>query len=95
MMRARPVCEAFNAKIVLQIHDEVAFDVPKPTGRFIRAMKKVLERPPTPDFRVPIIVEPKVGTRFGDLRELHPAEWSDWWIVRAWHWIWTKLKGLL
>ena len=95
MMRAQPVCEAFNAQIVLQIHDEVVFDVPKPTGRFIRAMKKVLERSPTPDFRVPIIVEPKIGTRFGDLRELHPAEWSDWWIVRAWHWIWTKLKGLL
>ncbi len=33
------------------------------------AMKRELERPPTPEFRVPIVVEAKRGPRFGDLAE--------------------------
>ena len=37
--------------------------------RFLTEMKRELERPPTPHFRVPIVVEPKRGLRFGDLAE--------------------------
>ncbi len=36
------------------------------------AMKRELERPPTPEFRVPIVVEAKQGVRFGDLAEFPP-----------------------
>ena len=71
MIRSLPVCLAFGARLLIQIHDELVFEVP--TGRvgwFVRRMRQVLELPPTPDFRVPIVVEPKVGSRFGELREV-------------------------
>ena len=38
------------------------------------AMKRELERPPTPEFRVPIVVEAKRGPRFGDLTEFPPPQ---------------------
>ena len=83
MIRSQPVCEKFDAHLILQIHDELVFEVPmKQSGKFTRMMKKVLERPPTEDFRVPIVVEPKIGTSFGQMRELSPTELSDWWFVR-------------
>ena len=37
--------------------------------RFLTEMRRELERPPTPEFRVPIVVEAKRGLRFGDLVE--------------------------
>jgi hypothetical protein len=37
-------------------------------------MKRELERPPTPEFRVPIVVEAKRGPRFGDLTEFSPPQ---------------------
>ena len=63
--------------MILQIHDEFVFEAPEPADRFIREMKKVLEQPPTSDFRVPIIVEAKIGERFGDLHELEAWRLSD------------------
>jgi hypothetical protein len=53
--------------------------------RFVSAVTKVLQEPPTADFRVPIVVEPKIGRRFGELRELERWEYTANWIVRAWH----------
>jgi hypothetical protein len=86
MLRAEPVCTKFGARMILQIHDEIVFEVPKAlAGRFTRSMKATLERPPCESFRVPIVVEPKAGERFGDLRKLHPQEVSPWWIVRIWY----------
>jgi hypothetical protein len=75
MIRSLPVCRAFGARLLLQIHDELVFEVPiRNTGWFVRRMRQVLETPPTPDFRVPIVVEPKVGVRFGELRGVPDRE---------------------
>jgi DNA polymerase I-like protein with 3'-5' exonuclease and polymerase domains len=71
MLRARPVCEAFGARLLIQIHDELVFEVPKEsTQDFLVKMKKVLEEPPVPGFKIPIVVEPKRGFTFGELKNL-------------------------
>ena len=75
MIRSLPVCRAFGARLLLQIHDELVFEVPiDRVGWFVRRMRQVLELPPMPDFRVPIVVEPKIGSRFGELREVRRRE---------------------
>ncbi len=75
MIRSLPVCRAFGARLLLQIHDELVFEVPiGRVGWFVRRMRQVLELPPMPDFRVPIVVEPKTGSRFGELREVRRRE---------------------
>ena len=49
------------------------FEVPvNNVGRFIRSMQRRLQRPPTPDFRIPIVVEPKTGRKFGELKDVPP-----------------------
>ena len=96
MVRAQPVCAQFDAHLLVQIHDELVFEVPKHRmGAFSRAIQRVLLLPPTEDFRVPIVVEPSAGTRFGEMSLLGPDVLSDHWLVRFWHrWIvppWRRL----
>ena len=70
MLRAGPLCARHGARLLIQIHDELVFEVPQGNAeRFLAEMKRELERPPTPEFRVPIVVEAKRGVRFGDLAE--------------------------
>jgi DNA polymerase-1 len=72
MIRAMPVCEQFGARLLIQIHDELVFEVPQErTTEFLGTMKKVLEVPPVTGFAVPIIVEPKRGFAFGSLKKLN------------------------
>jgi DNA polymerase I-like protein with 3'-5' exonuclease and polymerase domains/phage FluMu protein Com len=86
MVRAQPVCAQFDAHLLVQIHDELVFEVPKRRmGEFARAMRRVLIMPPTEDFRVPIVVEPSAGTRFGEMVPLGPDVLSDSWWIRLWH----------
>jgi len=71
MLRCQPVCERFGARLLIQIHDELVFEVPTAQAdAFFAAMVPVLQQPPIPDFRVPIIVEAKRGDRFGELTPL-------------------------
>jgi DNA polymerase I-like protein with 3'-5' exonuclease and polymerase domains len=71
MLRSQPVCQKFDARLLIQIHDELVFEVPKERAdAFIAAIRPVLEQPPVPDFKVPIIVEAKRGERFGELTTL-------------------------
>ncbi len=101
MLRADPICRAFGARPLIQIHDELVFEVPaRRADRFARRMKRTLEEPPTPDFRVPIVVEPKAGDRFGELAKLGPEVLSPYWVQRVWHrlrrWagrVWGRLRG--
>jgi DNA polymerase I-like protein with 3'-5' exonuclease and polymerase domains len=73
MIRSQPLCERHGARLLIQIHDELVFEVPTPhADRFLAEMKEELERPPTPEFRVPIVVEAKRGRRFGELVEFSP-----------------------
>lgn len=68
MIRSQPVCQQFGARLLIQIHDELVFEVPQEkTKEFLSTMKKVLEEPPVPGFAVPIVVEPKRGLTFGSL----------------------------
>jgi DNA polymerase I-like protein with 3'-5' exonuclease and polymerase domains len=87
MLRSQPLCREFRARLVLQIHDELLFEVPGSKRRlmqFVRAATKVLEQPPTADFAVPITVGPKIGKRFGELSELERWEYTSAWHVRVW-----------
>ena len=71
MLRSQPICEQFGARLLIQIHDELVFEVPKEkTSEFLRTMKPVLELPPVPKFAVPIVVEPKRGFFFGSLEKV-------------------------
>ncbi|NQT12675.1 MAG: hypothetical protein HQ582_08000 [Planctomycetes bacterium] len=66
MLRSRPVVEAFNARLILQIHDELVWEVPYARcAEFIFAMKGVLQQPPSAGFRIPVLVGFKRGFRFG------------------------------
>ena len=71
MLRARPLCAEYGARLLIQIHDELVFEAPQ--GRadaFVRALWAVLEEPPAPSFRIPVVVEPKRGPRFGEPAKL-------------------------
>lgn len=74
MLSSRPVCDQYAARLLLQIHDELVFEVPdQHVNEFVFNLTKVLTHPPSNEFRVPIVVEPKVGKRFGELKELRPC----------------------
>jgi hypothetical protein len=71
MLRMRHLSRHFDAPLILQVHDELVWECPE--GRaapFLRAVKAVLERPPSRDFAVPIRVSLKWGRRFGELAEI-------------------------
>ena len=87
MLRAGPLCERYGARLLIQIHDELVFEVPREHAeRFLTKMRRELERPPTPEFRVPIVVEAKRGLRFGDLVEFPVPRKPGCWFtgLRAW-----------
>ena len=87
MLRAGPLCERYGARLLIQIHDELVFEVPQEHAeRFLTKMRRELERPPTPEFRVPIVVEAKRGLRFGDLVEFPAPRKPGCWFtgLRAW-----------
>jgi len=96
MIRCQSVCRQFDARLLLQIHDELVFEVPKSRARdFTHAMQRALLEPPTDRFRVPIVVEPKAGERFGDLKPLDPLDSAGSWWNRLWHGWWSpKWKHL-
>lgn len=71
MLRSQPVCQQFSARMLIQIHDELVFEVPKDRAdAFIAALVPVLQQPPIPGFKVPMIVEAKRGERFGELKKI-------------------------
>jgi DNA polymerase I-like protein with 3'-5' exonuclease and polymerase domains len=71
MLRSQPICREFGARLLVQIHDELVFEVPQEkTQSFLPTMKRVLETPPVPEFQVPIVVEAKRGFAFGSLTEV-------------------------
>jgi DNA polymerase I-like protein with 3'-5' exonuclease and polymerase domains/ribosomal protein L37AE/L43A len=100
MIRSQPLCREFGARLLLQIHDEVLFEIPGNERRvmqFVRAAVKILQLPPSPEFSVPIVVEPKIGKRFGELRELELWEYAAapplrWWRLFT-QWIRSRWRG--
>jgi hypothetical protein len=69
MLRSRDTCERFGARLLLQVHDELVFEIPADRADgFVAAVVPVLEAPPTPDFRVPIKVKVVTVDRFGEAK---------------------------
>jgi hypothetical protein len=78
MMRTEPICCRFNARLLLQIHDELVFEAPKRhIAEFTRSIYRTLQEPPAEDFKVPIVLSPKTGLRFGELHKVKPEALSD------------------
>ncbi len=74
MIRSQAICDQFSARLLLQIHDELVFEVPdKLLREFTTKINHVLTLPPQGNFRIPIVVELKIGKRFGELKELAPG----------------------
>jgi hypothetical protein len=90
MVRCQRPCRQFDARLLLQIHDELVFEVPKPRAlEFTRAVQQVLMTPPTTDFRVPIVVEPKAGERFGEMTPVDLGMSQTEWLIR----LWLRIRG--
>jgi DNA polymerase I-like protein with 3'-5' exonuclease and polymerase domains len=100
MIRSTPLCRRFGARLLLQVHDELVFEVPdRSLSLFLRTMKKTLEEKPTPNFAVPVLVEAKRGKAFGALEKVDPRELSERWLVRFryrlecwWRFLWFCLQ---
>ncbi len=71
MLGIGPTLERFGTRLLLQIHDELVFEVPRESVvAFLGAVVPELSRPPVPGFAVPIVLEPKHGARFGDMQSV-------------------------
>lgn len=61
-------------KPLLQIHDELVFELPKERlEEAVFFVKECMEKQPYPEFDVPIVAEAAVGSRFGEM-----IEWEDY-----------------
>jgi DNA polymerase I len=61
MVRLGPRLEAFQARLLLQVHDELVLEVPEAELEAVtRVVVEAMEAPPVPEFRVPLVVETKV-----------------------------------
>jgi len=68
MICTRHLSRYFSAPLILQVHDELVWECPEANvRRFVRAVWPVLEKPPTPGFRVPITVTMHKGSRYGEM----------------------------
>jgi DNA polymerase-1 len=57
---------------LLQIHDELVFEVPKErVAEAVSFIRQSMETQPFPEFDVPILAEAAVGLRFGDMKEMN------------------------
>ena len=56
---------------LLQVHDELVFEVPEgKVSEAVAFIKGCMEAQPFPEFDVPIIAESAVGSRFGEMKEM-------------------------
>jgi DNA polymerase I-like protein with 3'-5' exonuclease and polymerase domains len=68
MLRCLPYCRWIGARMLLNIHDELLFEVPESrVSEFIRTMTRLLELPPSPAWQIPIRVDAKFGRCFGEM----------------------------
>jgi DNA polymerase I-like protein with 3'-5' exonuclease and polymerase domains len=71
MLRAAPLCNILGARMLLQIHDELVFEVRQDrVAEFVVQMKVILEGLPTSTWQIPIRVEAKTGQFFGEMKEV-------------------------
>jgi hypothetical protein len=73
MIRCKQLCSQYAARLLIQIHDELVFEVPDEQSiEFALQAQKLLSEPPIAGFDIPIVVEPKIGKRFGEMKGLAP-----------------------
>ncbi len=71
MLRCRGLCTKYDARLLINIHDELVYEVPElQLSAFIAELRQTLARPPGPGWRIPIVLEFKVGRRFGAMKKL-------------------------
>ena len=57
--------------IILQIHDELTFIIPKDRlSEAVAFIRKCMEEQPFPEFDLPLIAEASAGPNFGEMEEL-------------------------
>ncbi len=62
MVRLAPLLEPFDARLLLQVHDELVLEVAEEQVEAVRAVvARAMEEPPLEGFSVPLLVETKVG----------------------------------
>lgn len=58
-------------KPLLQIHDELVFELPEDkVDEAVAFIKKCMETQPFPEFDVPIVAEASIGRNFGEMKEM-------------------------
>ena len=58
-------------KPLLQIHDELVFELPEDkVYEAVAFIKKCMETQPFPEFDVPIVAEASIGRNFGEMKEM-------------------------
>jgi DNA polymerase-1 len=58
-------------KPLLQIHDELVFELPEDkVDEAVTFIKKCMETQPFPEFDVPIVAEASIGRNFGEMKEM-------------------------
>ncbi len=71
MLRCRSICLQFEARLLINIHDELVYEVPQAhLLGFITAMQQSLAVPLGPEWRIPLVMEFKMGPSFGQLQEI-------------------------
>jgi len=62
MVRLAPRLEPFDARLLLQVHDELVLEVAEEQVEAVReVVARTMEEPPLQEFTVPLRVETKVG----------------------------------
>ncbi len=68
MIRVSQILNAYQAKMILQVHDELVFEVPEHEQKaLLPLLVKTMETAHCPDYslKVPLVVDTTVGTRWG------------------------------
>jgi DNA polymerase-1 len=68
MIRVAEVLKGYNAQMILQVHDELVFEVPEGEQKaLLPLLVKTMETAHLPDYvlNVPLVVDTTVGHRWG------------------------------
>ena len=68
MKRVFETIEHTRTELILQVHDELVFEVPKgEVNTTAKTLNQIMERPPIADFSVPLVVDAEYGPSYGEL----------------------------
>jgi len=74
MIKIRPLCPSYGARPLLQVHDELVFEVGRSEApRFALILERVMQD--AVKLRVPIVAEAEIGRNLADMKSL--KEWEQ------------------